>query len=463
MQISTSEKSGVFAVLPDESKVAPARKDEVMRSAEQLQDILCQLFPRPCNYGTCQPGEYTGLTVVDRLIDTPETRIGDQPIGQAKDAMVRQAEAAIDKACPLALVGIYGTPRHLDYPDLNRANLSDLSAIMMVQAAMDRVASAHEPGAKFYGVEEDLTALWLDLTQHPSGSQAEAQSRFQTIYKRYLDDKVRLIQELAKAGLINAGNTEILLQSETALYRSIWETKGAPGHGPEYDFLAKCEAVRPAIVNYLLTSTEIFTRHYGNDDASWKSSTEDPETWSLCERLIKETPEYRQLQETGWQGLVPPEMRAYYLAKFRQILNNPDLAATDPVLNFHVATYLASTLEKFKAGTLTAGIPNGTPMIKVPLVKPVDGRPSQFQALVAQRTFPQLGGPLRKKVSSTNASAWSSVGVFGDKKARLLHTDEFLNVPEELVVPATVYCLEPNRGGGVGPRLVDTAIILSQK
>lgn len=446
-----------FYVIPNESSIPPAKKDQVMLGAEKLQGILSELFPRPCRYGSCKPGEYSGATVINRLVDTPETRIGPEPEGSARDQMVRQANLAIETGAPIALVGIWGTPRHLESPEVNSAQLSDLAALMMVQGALDRVASAHPEGAYYHAVDENLTALWLDIAQHPLGAKGE--SKFKWTYRTYYNDRARLVAALEAEGLINRGNTKIELVSETDQYRRIWKKKGSEHFQPEYDFLAKCEQVRPAIVNYLISSGEAIGRFYGPDDNSWQSSTDNPQLWADCEREILARPESSKLKEVGWSGLIPPEMRKYYLAKFRNIIGQADLKANDPLLLFHVATYLSSTLVKSKAGTLTEGLPEGAPIIKVPLVKPVDGRPPTHQALVAQRTLPNPEGPLGKRVSNTNRSAWGSVAVFGDKKLRLVGVEEFLRTPAELVVPADVYMVGPDNGAG--SYLVNTAIVLS--
>lgn len=446
-----------FYAVPDESRIPPGQKDRTMSEVAKLEGVLKQLFPIPCQYGKCEIGEYSGLTIVDRLIDTEETRIGNPPEGAAKNQLVKEANLCIEKNSPLILVGIYGTPRHLDHPELNSAQLADLSAIMMVQGALDRVYSAHMPGAQYRIVDENLTALWLDLAQHPSGEKGK--DNFKLIYKKYFEDRSRLLKTLEKEGLINSGNTKIELLSEADLYESARKKEGPLHVSPEEDFLTKCEAIRPEMLNYLTSSGEIFKKLYGEDDRQWISSEDNIELWEKCQKLIKETNEYLALKETGWQGLIPPEMRKYYLEKFRTIIGNANLKADDQTLLFHVATYLSSTLAKYKAGTLTEGIPAGSPIIKVPLVRPVDGRPTTHQSLIPQRTLPKLKNGIGKKISTTNRAAWLSVAVQGNKKLRLIDTDKFTDTPEELIVPVQIYMVGPDNGAG--SYLVDTAILLS--
>lgn len=448
-----------FYVIPDENRVSPAKKGDIWQTAETIQQVLAELFPVKCKYGACNPGECTGATVIDRLIDTSETRIGKPPEGTAREALVKQATKAIQEGKAVGLVGIYGTPRHLDRPDLNKAQLSDFAAIMMAQAALDRVYSAYKPGAFFHMVDENLTALWLDIAQHSEGQQG--MERFQGVYKTYFNDRQRLLSVLAEKGWINTGNTRIDLLSESIIYEKIWKQIGSSHSRPEYDFLARCEVSRPKILNYLLSSGEVFKNIYGNDDQHWPGSSEQPHLWEECLKGIEGSSECKVLQETGWSGLIPPEMRSYYLAKFRQILGRPELAADDPLLLFHVATYLSSTLEKAKAGTLTHGLPEGTPIIKIPLVRPVDGRPPTHQALVAQRTFPEpQSKSLAKKVSNANRSAWGSVAVHADGKLRLMDVGEYIKIPEESVIPAQIYMVGPDKGQG--SYIADTAIITSR-
>lgn len=446
-----------FYVVPDESRIPPDQKDHVMAEAAKLEGVLKHLFPVPCRYGKCDAGQYSGLTIVDRLIDTEETRIGAPPEGSAKDPLVREAKLAIEKDSPLALVGIYGTPRHLDRPELNSAQLADLSAMMMIQAALDRVYSAHLPGAYYRAVDENLTALWLDLAQHPS--KEKGKDKFKSTYKKYYDDRLRLIRTLEKEGFINTGNTKIELLSETDLYKSILEKKESPSIQPEENFLAKCETIRPEILNYLVSSGEIIKKFHGEDDHQWTGSGDNHMLWEQCQKTILGTNEYAALKKIGWQGLIPPEMRKYYLEKFRVILGNATLKADDHTLLFHVSTYLASTLAKHKAGTLTEGIPPETPIIRVPLVRPVDGRPSTHQSLIPQRTLPKPRGSMGKKMSTTNRAAWLSVAVQGENKLRLVDTSTFAEIPEELIIPAQIYIVGPDNGAG--SYLVDTAILLS--
>jgi len=128
-----------FYAVPDESRIPLGQKDRVMAEVAKLESVLKELFPVPCRYGTCEAGQYSGLTIIDRLIDTEETRIGAPPEGSAKNSLIKEADLAIEKNSPLVLVGIYGTPRSLDHPELNCAQLADLSAVMMVQAALDRI------------------------------------------------------------------------------------------------------------------------------------------------------------------------------------------------------------------------------------------------------------------------------------------------------------------------------------
>lgn len=446
-----------FYAVPDESRIPQEQRDRVMAESKKLEETLQRLFPIPCRYGKCEVGQYSGLTVVDRLIDTDETRIGAQPEGKAKEQLVHEADLAIKQDCPLALVGIYGTPRDLDRPELNTAQLSDLSAIMMVQAAMDRVYSAHIPGTTYRAVDENLTALWLDIAQHPSGK--EGAESFKAVYKKYFDDRRRLIDTLEKEGLINIGNTKIELLSEADLYGEAWKKKGSLYLPPEEDFLAKCEAIRPQMLNYLISSGEIFQRFYGEDDKQWMSTENNPDLWNKCQDAIRETDEYKVLTGTGWQGLIPPEMRKYYLEKFRCILGNAALETNNSNLLFHVATYLSSTLAKHQAGTLTEGIPAGTPIIRVPLVCPVDGRPSTHQSLIPLRTLPKPKGNMDKRLSSTNRAAWLSLAVQSANKLRLVDTPMVTDLPEELVVPVQIYVVGPDNGPG--SYLVDTAIVLS--
>ncbi|QQR78943.1 MAG: hypothetical protein IPJ68_01575 [Candidatus Moraniibacteriota bacterium] len=445
-----------FYAVPDESRIPSGKKDKVMTEVDRLQGTLERLFPMPCKYGACGVGEYSGVTIMDRLIDTEETRIGKAPTDKAKEQLTGVANRAVENNNPLALVGIYGTPRSLDRPELNVAQLADLSAIMMVQAAMDRIHSAHSPGVSYRAVDEDLTALWLDIAQHPLGK--EGGEKFKSIYSKYYKDRKRLIDLLEQKGLINVGKTKIELLSESDLYKGSLEKKG-DSMSAEESFLGKCETVRPHILNYLTASGEIMDKLYGEDDKQWVSAEDDPQLWSRYQLLISETKECKDLLNTGWQGLIPPEMRKYYLEKFRCILGGADLRASDPKLLFHVATYLSSTLVKFQAGTLTEGIPAGTPVIRVPLVRPVDGRPSSHQSLVPLRTLPKVKGDMDKRVSHSNRAAWLSVAVQGNKKLRLVDTAEYAELPEELVVPVQIYMVAPDNGAG--SYLVDTAIMLS--
>lgn len=446
-----------FYAIPDESRIPEKQKDQVMEEAKKLEETLQRLFPMQCQYGKCEAGQYSGLTIVDRLIDTDETRIGTAPQGEAKIKMISEAELAIQKNCPLALVGIYGTPRSLDRPELNTAQLSDMSAIMMVQAAMDRVYSAHLPGTTYRAVDEDLTALWLDVAQHPAGESGK--EGFKAVYKKYFDDRKRLINSLEKEGLINCGNTKIELLAESDLYGATWEKKGSLYLPPEEEFFKKCEAFREEILNYLTSSSEIFKRFYGEDDKKWISSEDDVELWNKAKTAIEETNEYKKLTETGWQGLIPPEMRKYYLDKFRCILGNAYLKSDDTNLLFHVATYLSSTLAKHQAGTLTEGISKGTPVIRVPLVRPVDGRPPSHQSLVPLRTLPKPKGNMDKRLSNTNRAAWLSMAVQSANKLRLVDTSKIVETPDEFVIPVQIYVV----GADNGPSsyLVDTAIVLS--
>lgn len=326
-----------------------------------------------------------------------------------------------------------------------------------MQAAMDRVYSAHLPGARYRAVDEDLTALWLDIAQHPDGREGGA--KFKSMYRQYFDERKRLLRVMEENGLINTGKTKIELLSETELYAEILKKKGYGATSPEEDFLGKCEAIRPCMLEYLVSSGDIVQQLYGEDDHQWIGSEENVQLWQKCEDAIRATSAYQALAETGWQGLIPPEMRKYYLEKFRCILGGADLKANDTSLLFHVATYLSSTLAKHQAGTLTEGLPVGTLGIRVPLVRPVDGRPSSHQSLIPLRTLPQpKGKTMEKRMSSTNRAAWLSLAAQGANKLRLVDTAKFVQLPEELVVPAQIYVVGPSNGRG--SYLMDTAIIL---
>ncbi|MFA6548166.1 MAG: hypothetical protein WCT11_04510 [Candidatus Magasanikbacteria bacterium] len=454
-----SQENRRFYAVPDDSRIPKEHKDFVMSETSKLEHTLQNLFPRPCRYGTCNVGEYSGLTVIDRLIDTEETRIGAPPEGAAKQALQKEANIAIEKGSPLVLVGIYGTPRHLDHPELNKAQLADMSAVMMVQAALDRVHSAHEPGAQFRMIDEDLTALWLDIAQHPAGQTGKP--RFKTVYEQYYADRQRLLRTLEKEGLINTGKTRIELLSESDLYESVWERSGFSALPPEEDFLEKCEKNRPEFLCYLFSSGRIIAKYYGEDDKGWVSSAENVELWEKCQREILDTPECAAIKKIGWQALIPPEMRKFFLEKFRTILGDANLKADDEKLLFHIVTYLSSTLAKHNSKTLTEGIPVGSPIIRVPLVKPLDGRPPSHQSLVAQRTLPKVKGGIGKKISTTNRAAWLSMAVQGGDKLRLVDTSSFVDTPQELVVPVQIYTVGSDNGQG--SYLVDTAILLSNR
>jgi len=448
-----------FYAVPDESKIPERHKDAVMSQVGKLEKVLQDIFPRPCRYGTCNKGEYSGLTIVDRLIDTEESRIGGAPEGAAKEALCKEAETATKHGSPLVLMGIYGTPRHLDHPELNTAQLADMSAVMMVQAALDRVHSAHEPGAQFRMIDEDLTALWLDIAQHPTGQAGKEQ--FKSVYKKYYEDRKRLLDTLEKEGLINTGNTKIELVSESDLYESVWKKSGAIAPNSEEDYLERCEKNRPEFLCYLASSGKIIQKYYGEDDQSWIASSENSELWEKCQNEIVNTPEFSAIRRMGWQGIIPPEMRKFYLEKFRTILGNANLKADDELLLFHVATYLASTLAKHTAKTITEGLPVGTPIIRVPLVKPLDGRPPSHQSLIAQRTLPKIKGGTGKQISTNNRAAWLSVAVHDNDKLRLVDTQTFIDTPRRLIVPVQIYTVGSDNGPG--SYLVDTAILLSDE
>jgi len=451
------DNRGEFMIIPREDKIDPSKNSLAWQRCEQVQQTLSEIFPVRCKYDKCNPGDVVGAEVIRRLIDTPETRIGSSPEGSAKEQLEREASKAMIENSPIALVSIYGTPRHLDHPELNKAQLSDFAAVMMAQAALDRVYSVHDQGAFFHLVDENLTALWLDIAQHPDGKAGI--EKFQGVYKGYLNDRLRMIKVLEEHGLINTGRTKIELLSETDIYGDIWKKIGSPRRNPEEDFITKCEISRPIFLNYLTISGDIFKKKYGPDDSLWQSSTENPELWDECQKEIMGTQEYKDLKISGWQGLIPPEMRTYYLNKFRQILGQPNLSADDQTLLFHVATYLSSTLEKYKAGVLTHGIADGTPIIKVPLTRPVDGRPQSHQALVPQRTLPEpQNKSLSKRISNCNRSAWGSLAVHSNSKLRLMETKEFLRIPEENIIPAEIYMIGPDRGKG--SYLAETAFII---
>lgn len=303
-----------FHILPDESRIPKDKKDFVMTEINKLADTLAEIFPLPCKYGVCKPGEYSGLTVIDRLIDTEETRIGPPPEGEARRQIEKQADIAVGKKSPVVLVGIYGTPRHLDHPELNSAQLADMASVMMVQAALDRVHSAHLAGAQYRMVDEDLTALWLDIAQHPSGKSGT--DHFKSIYEKYINDRLRLLCTLEKEGLINTGATRIQLLSESKLYKSTLKNSTKDHTLHEEDFFTKCEKNRHEFLCYLVVSGNIIKKYYGSDDQNWISSDEDQNRWEKCKKEIQETAEYSAIKLIGWQGLIPPEMRKYYLEKY---------------------------------------------------------------------------------------------------------------------------------------------------
>lgn len=428
-----------------------------MSEVGRLETTLSSLFPMPCKYGVCKIGEYSGLTVLDLLIDTDETRIGLAPEGEARKMLENQADLAVKHEQPIVLVGIYGTPRHIDHPDLNSPQLADMSAVMMVQAALDRVHSAHISGSQYRMIDENLTALWLDRAQHPEGDKGV--TKYKSVYEQYYKNRLNLLKTLQAEGLINTGATKIELLSESELYESVYKKAGVTDKVPEDDFFEKCERYRQEMLSYLTASGDIIRKYYGQEDQYWNSSIDDEQLWDKCKKEIINSPEYSGIASTGWQGLIPPEMRKYYLEKFRKILGNANLAANDEMLLFHVATYLSSTLAKHNAKVLTEGLNAGAPVIRVPLAKPVDGRPPTHQSLIPQRTLPKLKGKTSKKVSNSNRAAWLSVAVQGDSKLRLVDTKDYLDTPPELIVPIQIYTVGPDNS----PKsyLVDSAIMLS--
>ncbi len=433
-----------FVVHPKRDNVPAEKVDQVMTQARRLEEVLQFLYPMPCESRSRKPGQVSGATIVDQLVCCRQSRIGPEPCGTAREILEDSACRTIEQRKPLALVGIYGTPRHIENTWLNRANLSDVAALMMIQAAMERVSSVYPEGAFYRSLDEDLTALWLDINQQPNGDQRRLE--FQQVYQQYFEERKRIIELLSRCGLVSHGQTAIHLLQESSVFHQIWEENRLSGESSQDFFLSECEQVRPVFIDFLRASTDIIVRYYSENDERWDETICSTDA-QQCKSEIEALPEFAALEAIGWKGSIPPEMRMYYLRKFREVIGDINLKPTDELLLYHVATYLSSTLVRNRHQTLTHSLQPETPVIKMPLVKPVSGRPLSHLALVPQRTLPYINsGRGKKLVSHNNASPWSCIAGIGGKKLRVVRVCDLS--PEDLdrIVPAQVFVRGPDNG-----------------
>jgi hypothetical protein len=363
--------------LPDETRTALGMTEQEYDEMHQkVYDCLTGLFPY--SQEEPPPDSITGKNPQERvwsaLTGTSKMRIGKAPEGAAAERNLQKIEQMMGKGEPISLVSVIGTAKLPDgTPDQNHADLADFAAMQMVYMLDERVRAVYPQGIQVRYFYEDAVGDWL------FGPNARESQDI------YWEELQRMNTDLSAS----YGREVIHLVKETNMLE-LTSVKTSP------EFIKECRKVEPLFKAYLEESQQLmddfiqnFTTFESWDAARKNLGAEYANFWEdFANQHLRGLDSWKNLQAAGWNGLVPPEMRAFYVDRFATNANNS--GSTIEELREYMAHYYASTLVKSRLKTPYLDIPgeehfNPKQAVKLAFIGLAPGIPPDFRDAIQMR------------------------------------------------------------------------------
>lgn len=298
-------------------KISVSRQFVTDSNATLIADFLRQEYPE-ANEGREEP---VLEGVMSEMIGSRQVRLAGVPSPESLVAMRDVVRSCIRSGHPIPCLVVSG-------PKKTKVNegvdLAELSAMKMLACLNKRVMKHFSPGIVVRVRLEDTTGLYLE-----EGVEGLTESM-----ERYINGFTVLASVLGY---------EFIIPVREHTLMTIEQLRQA------------ADKIFPLLMAYLKDSQAI-------EEEQWPSL----ESW-------------QKLQATGWQGLIPREMREYYHARYSHLF--PEFGADERLVV--TAKYLAGTLARYQLKAL-GNDPSLPGFFQINFAPPVPGIP---KSLVSTRLY----------------------------------------------------------------------------
>lgn len=224
-----------------------------------------------------------------------------------------------------------------------------LLGALMVQRLLEinqQVSRVHEPGLQIFIHADNFVSHYL--FDHSSTSVLVEKS--QTKYLESIDNQISVLQKVYKSNPIK-------LITESEIYHSLGLSNK--------DYFDQCDTNFVAFSQYLAESEKIIAEEDYEENITKMSS-------------------YKNLQNLGWQGFIPIEMRDFFRSRIKGSHQN----ITDEEIDKQLARWFATTLTKAQKKTVDLAV-NNKPHIRLSFVKTAPGVSKEFQRAIGLNAHPR--------------------------------------------------------------------------
>jgi len=271
--------------------------------------------------------------VLAEIIGSRNLRYGTCPAPENKEAISKAIAFWVEKNEPIPILCPWGSKKATSTKSID---VAEIFALHMLKNLSERVSDVYSPGIKVNLLVEDLGGYFLFEDEGETGRKAS---------EKYVADFLRLLKILGYESFINPIK--------------------------ESDFVTEGEHKR--LVGGFC---KLLTRYIVETDEKGLKNFESLKSW-------------KELEETGWKGMIPYEQRDHYRDRYKTIYEGMDHLGATKML----ARYLAQSLAKYKSGASGVNEEWKGNFVQVSFVKPVPGVPeTSATKRVYYRTLPMKYG-----------------------------------------------------------------------
>lgn len=303
--------------------------------------------------------------VARRLIGTKQTKLASVD-SDSFHHITEQVRQFTDRDLPVPLTTAAGAMKDkAETLDAQRPDVVELMALSTLHGMQSAVSAVYSPGIKVQLIEEDTGDKYLNNSNETiAGFVDTYSSRFEQLIAS-----------------IPATRAFILPVRESALL-----TKS--GINSTLDFGREAEPYREAFLDYLV------------------------DTDNLVESEWENTPSFERLQEFGWLGVIPQEMREFYYDRAALIYETDNYQRHVD----NLARFFAAVLLRKKSGVTSDASQFGEEY------EGVDAQPIRFSYATPTPGMPTRGGriflrAMPRKICSKGIPYWCADGVMVERQA----------------------------------------------
>lgn len=287
-------------------------------NGQVITSFILQEYPQICD----ETRESTVENIVEEMIGSRQVRLAGRPTPESEVAMRKVVRSCVENKCPIPVLVVSGPKKTVVGESVD---LAELSALKMLACLDKRVKAFFAPGITVRIRLEDTTGYYLE----------EGVEGLHETIERYVNDFSVLVRVLGYGDFIEPVRERILM-TESQLREAAGE-------------------VFPLLLSYLQDSEHLEESEWGKL-GSWK-----------------------RLSDTGWQGMIPREMRQHYHGRYSRLF--PGCGEED-ILRL-IAKYMAGTLARYQLRA-TGAIDSWPGFFQINFAPPVPGIP---KSLVSTRLY----------------------------------------------------------------------------